>query len=184
MDVRVRASGDSPSLYVHRSGEPILPQPLLSESEMKTCPRCKKSKDAEKEFANKCGGKQPFCKLCQSEYQKTYYRANKAAQVARCNKRRDEQVKLNQQKIIDYLLEHQCVDCGETDIVVLQFDHVRGKKRLEIGRMTTFSWPTIEKEIAKCEVRCANDHIRRTAVQQKNYKVLWTRSLTAKVPLS
>jgi hypothetical protein len=150
---------------------------------MRTCSRCTKSKH-EDEFSKKRGGKQPYCKLCQSETQKVYYRANQKAQVARCNKRRDEQVKQNQQRVIQYLLKHPCVDCGETDIVVLQFDHVRGKKRLEIGRMMTFSWPTIEKEIAKCEVRCANDHTRRTAAQQKNYKVLWTRSLTAKVPLS
>ncbi len=151
---------------------------------MKTCPRCKKSKDVSKDFAKKCGGKQPFCKLCQSEYQKTYYRKNRAAQIARCNKRREEQVKTNQQNLIEYLLVHPCVDCGEIDIVVLQFDHVRGQKHLEIGRMMMYPWKRIQEEISKCEVRCANDHTRRTAVQQGNYKVLWTRSLTAKVPLS
>jgi hypothetical protein len=151
---------------------------------MKTCSRCKKSKDEEKDFSNKLGGKQPFCKDCQSEYQKGYYKTNRAAQIKRCNKRRKEQVKQNRQHIVAYLQEHPCVDCGEKDIVVLQFDHVRGLKHLEIGRMMTYPWKRILEEIAKCEVRCANDHARRTAAQQKNYKVLWTRSSTARVPLS
>jgi hypothetical protein len=151
----------------------------------KYCSRCEKWKDIDSDFSSKGGSrKQPYCKSCQSEYQKVYYRANQKAQVARCNKRRNEQVRQNQEKIIVYLLEHPCVDCGETDIVVLQFDHVRDKKHLEIGRMMTYPWRRIQEEIAKCEVRCANDHTRRTAAQQSNYKVLWTRSLTAKVPLS
>ena len=143
----------------------------FTESKMKTCGRCMKSKQ-EDEFSKKRGGKQPYCKLCQSEYQKEYYRNNHAAQIARCGKRRDEQEIRNQQGVIDYLKTHPCVDCGETDIVVLQFDHVRGIKKKELCTMVSSgsSWETLLKEIAKCDVRCANDHARRTAAQQKNYK--------------
>jgi len=146
---------------------------------MKTCPRCEKSKDAEKDFAKKRGGRQPFCKVCQSEYQKIYYRENKAAQIARCGKRRDEEVKRNQIYLIDYLKDHPCVDCGESDIVVLQFDHVRDKKAEDISRMMSYPWKTILKEISKCEVRCANDHARRTSERRKDYK--WTAGVSGNI---
>jgi hypothetical protein len=68
-------------------------------------------------------------------------------------------------EVYAYLLEHPCVDCGEPDPVVLEFDHVRGAKRLPVKRMLagTYSLKAIFEEIAKCEVRCANCHRRVTA---------------------
>ena len=56
------------------------------------------------------------------------------------------------------------VICGESDPIVLDFDHVRGKKILNISRMVAqgHRWEQIEQEIEKCEVRCANDHRRAT----------------------
>lgn len=71
----------------------------------------------------------------------------------------------NKAKLIEYLLAHPCVDCGETDLVVLDFDHVRGTKIKEIGRLVAGGsfWKKIAEEIEKCEVVCANCHRRRTA---------------------
>lgn len=71
-----------------------------------------------------------------------------------------------QRKIAQYLDEHHCVDCGEADIRVLDFDHRPGvKKQYDIARMITqgIGWERIQAEIAKCDVRCANCHRRRTA---------------------
>jgi hypothetical protein len=56
-----------------------------------------------------------------------------------------------------------CVDCGESNHIVLDFDHIKNKK-YNISRMIHdgFSWAAIKKEIAKCEVVCANCHRIRT----------------------
>jgi hypothetical protein len=55
---------------------------------------------------------------------------------------------------------HPCVDCGESNPVVLEFDHVRGRKRMAVANMARqgYSIGAIEEEIAKCQVRCANCH--------------------------
>ena len=65
-----------------------------------------------------------------------------------------------------YLAENSCVDCGEDDIRVLDFDHRPGVVKVaEVARMAMhgMSWRAIEAEIAKCDVRCANCHRRRTS---------------------
>ena len=56
-----------------------------------------------------------------------------------------------------------CVDCGEDDLVVLEFDHV-GPKRAAV---TALAWrgtglALLRHEIERCEIRCANCHRRRT----------------------
>lgn len=66
-----------------------------------------------------------------------------------------------------YKSEHPCVDCGESDPVVLDFDHVLGKKKFNIG--SAASGKTIAEivaEIEKCEVRCANCHRRATHLRR------------------
>lgn len=82
-----------------------------------------------------------------------------------------EQARVSKQKLRlerpTYLMEffesHSCVDCGERDPVVLEFDHLP-EKSFAIGQaLTRKRWQTILKEIEKCEVVCANCHRRRTA---------------------
>ena len=76
----------------------------------------------------------------------------------------------NRDAVWKHLGEHPCVDCGESDPVVLQFDHVQ-LKRKNIAQMMRagFTWATIAAEIAKCEVRCGNCHRRKTAREQGIY---------------
>lgn len=66
--------------------------------------------------------------------------------------------------VVDFLREHPCVGCGEPDILVLEFDHVSGVKLGAIGEMVTRgkSVLSVTREIAKCVVRCANCHRRKT----------------------
>jgi hypothetical protein len=61
--------------------------------------------------------------------------------------------------------ERACVDCDEIDPLVLEFDHLGGKK-FTIGEgLRNRSWRAILDEIAKCDVVCANCHRRRTALR-------------------
>ena len=136
----------------------------------KTCSKCKAPKPL-KEFSphvGKSDGKQPWCKSCVRESNNKRYKENPKPTYVR----KRASVKRNQERVLDYLKSHPCVDCGEDDVVVLDFDHVKGKKRITISKAIRFgySWETIIKEIAKCVVRCANDHRRKTAREQKFFR--------------
>lgn len=73
--------------------------------------------------------------------------------------------------LFNYLLQHPCVDCGESNPIVLEFDHIRGPKEFAITRAASIqaSQKRILAEIEKCVVRCANCHRVQTARQQ-NWK--------------
>ena len=74
--------------------------------------------------------------------------------------------------VFEYLKAHPCVDCGESDPVVLHFDHVRGVKMMTISAaITRGTLAALFQEIDKCEVRCANCHLRRHAIEKKFYRV-------------
>ena len=75
-------------------------------------------------------------------------------------------------RIDQYLYAHPCVDCGEENIALLDFDHLRDKTA-DISTMVrdAFSWEQIAQEIAKCAVRCANCHARVTASRIGAYRL-------------
>ncbi len=64
-----------------------------------------------------------------------------------------------------YFLAHPCVDCGLIDPIVMEFDHVLPGKRKDMSTMVRDGSPIakIQREIAKCVVRCATCHRRKTA---------------------
>lgn len=114
--------------------------------------------------SRKTDGLQQMCRACKKTYNAEYYRLTKHIHnPARIARTREIRAQLRAQ-IIEYLKTHPCVDCGETDIIVLQFDHLRDKIT-DISTMmnSAFSWTKIQREIEKCDVVCANDHMRRTA---------------------
>lgn len=81
---------------------------------------------------------------------------------------------LKKQFLFRYLAEHPCVDCGESDIVVLEFDHI-GEKSDGVSRiaMTQASMLKLENEVQKCEVRCVNCHRVKTAKEQQTFRYLY-----------
>ena len=65
--------------------------------------------------------------------------------------------------ITAYLKDNPCVDCGEADPVILEFDHVRDKDfNISDAARKGVSMKKLKDEIAKCEVRCANCHRKKT----------------------
>lgn len=132
----------------------------------KSCPGCLRllPSSAFAKNRRKKDGLQTYCRDCKRGFDAAYYRQDKAGQ--------NERNRLNRQRnrayIWDYLEGHPCADCGETDPIVLEFDHVRGEKLRAIGDMVNrmVSLETLREEIAKCEVRCANCHRRKTARDQ------------------
>lgn len=113
-------------------------RPILDD---KQCSSCKQRKPKSEFYG--AVKKSGTCKQCQSE-----------GQSAR------------RQHLADYLRQHPCVDCGEDDPIVLEFDHL-GDKTDSLARMVrnNVTFARLDEEVAKCEVRCANCHKRRTAVQ-------------------
>ena len=63
----------------------------------------------------------------------------------------------------EVLMQSRCVDCGDSRLVVLDFDHV-GAKTANVTELARrgFRLDRLGAEIAKCEIRCANCHRRRT----------------------
>lgn len=105
------------------------------------------------------------CRSCYRLYSKRYYAANKEKWRAYYEKSpRYQQLQENYANLIAYLIAHPCVDCGEADPIVLEFDHVRGVKQFNIGEAISRggAWDLISAEIEKCDVRCANCHRRKT----------------------
>jgi hypothetical protein len=65
--------------------------------------------------------------------------------------------------LLEYFKSNPCVDCGESDPLVLEFDHLKDKL-FDIGAaLPDRNWEALLAEIEKCDVVCANCHRRRTA---------------------
>lgn len=141
---------------------------------MKICPGCKEEKPFSEFGKNKAkkDGFQIYCKLCVRAINAEYYKNTPEKNIARRAKNISNRATAKQ-FIISYLQEHPCVDCGESDIVVLEFDH-RGDKLYNISKLLSDgrNIEMIELEIAKCDVRCSNCHKRKTAKDFGWYKLL------------
>ncbi len=104
----------------------------------------------------------------QKECHRRYYEANREKVLEQIKARNRENRRKAKEFIHNYLSSHPCVDCGEEDIIVLEFDHVRGNKVGDVKKMMfSHSIASIQEEINKCEIRCANCH-RRVTHKRRN----------------
>src|SRR2546425_9347598 len=113
------------------------------------------------------GTRQSHCRPCHAEYRRGHYLRNRDVYIKREVARIRGYRIANRAHMREYLRGHPCVDCGEMDIVVLEFDHRdRETKRGYVTQLAMHRpWPLVRQEIEKCDVRCANCHRLRTAVQ-------------------
>lgn len=131
----------------------------------KRCVICKETKPLEEFNRNRSHptGRQARCRPCDQERARANY--SKGLYNAKIREGRARRGQLKREWIWNYLIEHPCVDCGEIDPVVLEFDHVRGVKANHVSHMvaSTDTMTKLQEEVAKCDVRCANCHRRKTA---------------------
>lgn len=141
---------------------------------MKKCVKCLIEKQ-ESDFWNRSRSSdwlQKCCKECKRKYDNSYYsnlpHSNKRQKKVNSVKRKNEILRF----VVNLSLEKWCIDCGyKENPAPLQFDH-RGNKDFNVSDMIRrgHSLNNILSEIEKCDVRCANCHAIKTAVEQQWYK--------------
>lgn len=144
---------------------------------MKTCSKCNQSKELEefqKRSINK-DGRSTTCKVCKREYDNAHYASNPDRRgYIRANS--DKRIETVRQWLYEYLASNPCIDCGEPDLVVLEFDH-RGDKVADIALLSkTGNLSTVQAEVAKCDIRCANCHRRKTAKDFGSWRLSYSKT--------
>ena|ERR1700748_1034120 len=94
----------------------------------------------------------PICAICR----KAFYARFRTRKNSVERKRRAER-----QRLAFDFLGGKCLDCGNRDPRVLEFDHVK-KKNFVIASSLMLTWSKLVKELRKCELVCANCHRIRT----------------------
>lgn len=135
----------------------------------RVCARCHTEKPLDAfPIKNKARGtRRSYCLPCCREYGRQHYLQNVPYYVAKAAVARQRSQFANQNIVDEFLRTHSCVDCGEADPVVLDFDHVDPKlKHGDVGRMQHGAGPDrLRAEMDKCVIRCGNCHRLRTARQ-------------------
>jgi hypothetical protein len=82
-------------------------------------------------------------------------------------------VKRNRAYVLE-VLRKGCVECGETDILTLEFDHREGVDKYDnVMSMVAKSQSieTIQAEMDKCDVLCGSCHNRRTQIRRDSWRL-------------
>ena len=107
----------------------------------------------------------------QREYHKRYYQKHSTKYKEKAKKWNRSQRRWARDYVQRVKRLHKCIDCGQSNPQVLEFDHVKNKSH-NISDMTNgaYSIEAIKKEIRKCEIRCANCHRIKT-IERRNEKI-------------
>lgn len=133
-------------------------------------------------ICNKCKQERPLSEYYRYSYQdflicKPCCRANNNRRDRWKNyspeqKRHQRRARRNKARdfVLDFLQKNPCTDCGESDPIVLEFDHIKSKNfSISAGMRNGKSTKALMREIKNCEVVCANCHRRRTAARAGNW---------------
>lgn len=144
-----------------------------------TCIKCNVIKNWPDDFAKRYDkSKSPVRKTCKACWNAANRRRNEIKPRRKWNKEsnkrsRDKYCDTVYPYLVEYKRAHPCVDCGENDPLVLDFDHIDPtEKSVSISTAIAryYKLDAIKQEIEKCEIRCANCHRRKTA-HQLNLKI-------------
>jgi len=136
---------------------------------MKQCVTCLEFKD-DSDFNwrfKSLGQRHKICRDCQNNHSRNWYKRHKEEHAQRVKDNRYRVKQETREYAWDYLSTHPCIECGESDPTVLEFDHIHGKdKDIAVLVGQGYSIKAVMKEIAKCQVLCANCHRRKTAKER------------------
>ncbi len=113
--------------------------------------------------------RQARCRECS----RAWYVANREKHMRNTARRTVEVRRDNHRRLGEYLSDHPCVDCGESDVRTLEFDHENPAEKLaDVTRLIAHgcNWDRVAAEIQKCSVRCANCHRKRTMRMQNSWR--------------
>lgn len=133
---------------------------------MKICTRCKEDKELS-QFGKSGTRFSSWCKSCHSEYYRLNRDRHKKSMIL-WEKRRNKELR---DIVINRMIDG-CIDCGQKNILTLEFDHKDGKEKREhsIAKLmnSRCSPERLIQELDKCEVRCANCHRIKTSYETWN----------------
>lgn len=132
--------------------------PVWNGKDLQRCGRCGRDLPSVA-FSRHRQRRQWWCRACFRDYQAA--RSHRARELALARRERGRRL------IAAHLEANPCVDCGERDIVVLEFDHLRDKAG-HIGDLAYrgAAVDRLQAEIDKCEVVCCACHRRRTVARR------------------
>lgn len=95
-------------------------------------------------------------------YRKKYAETHRPQLKEKYERKRSKQYAF----LLEFIREG-CVDCGNKDERVIEFDHVpeRGVKKFKITDGGNHPWKAFQEELAKCDAVCANCHTIRTSAR-------------------
>jgi hypothetical protein len=114
-----------------------------------------------------------MCSL--SAYGREHYLKHRRRYIAQAAKVKNRLRRERTLYFIEFFKTHPCVDCGEGDPIVLEFDHLRDKSFSIGGELSRRTWESIMAEVKKGEVVCANCHRRRTAQRRGALRAVLTQ---------
>lgn len=127
---------------------------MAGDEDLRKCYRCGDLKPAD-DFSWRRKAKDErdtFCRPCRSAYGKEHYAPNRQRYIDQAAKVRRRVYRERTAYLIEYFKTHTCVDCGEGDPVVLEFDHLRDKL-FDVSRgLSERGWQSVLDEMEKCEV--------------------------------
>lgn len=184
---QLRVAKSSVSVWVRDVPVPVAPAPPgpvpAPSRGSRRCSKCAEVKPLEA-FNRSGDGWQWYCRECfRGYFRKRGQLHRDQSGTAGARRRRAARA-----HILDVLRRTSCTDCGETDAVVLEFDHLHSKSA-DVTRMVDDgrSPAELDREIAKCEVVCVNCHRRRTCVRanhRRGFVPWWSAPAPTPAPIA